>query len=58
MKDFLIGFISGIFVTIGMLLWMAHIRILGMVIILVGWFLGVVVVGHYMDLKRKTKEDN
>jgi hypothetical protein len=49
MKDFLIGFISGILLIIGFELWVVDIRAVGMILILLSQFLGVIVWGHYMQ---------
>jgi hypothetical protein len=53
MKDWFIGLISGIFITLGMFLWLVQVRILGMVLILLAWFLSVIVCGHYIHTKRR-----
>lgn len=55
MKDFICGFYCASVLALGSLLWMAHIRLLGMILILSGWFVGVVVVGHFHNVKRRDR---
>ena len=52
MKDFWIGFLSGLLLTIGMVLWLGQFYFIGIILILISQFLTVVVFGHYMYLKK------
>jgi len=51
MKDYLIGLLSGILITFGWLLWFGGTRILGIIFIILAWFLSVIVFGHYQYVK-------
>ncbi len=53
MKDFLIGFVSGILVVVGWALWLTTYWAVGLAVILIAWFLGVVVEGHYLFNKKR-----
>jgi predicted RND superfamily exporter protein len=52
MKDCLIGFLSGILLSFGLIFWMGGFKIIGITSILISQFLLVIVCGHYKYIKN------